>query len=129
MPWNLRNPEAADIAPDWLKPHCKPFLQALADQGHAHVAIRTYDRAAALFCHEVSRRGLRRGQLTGATLTKVRASALGRMHPTKHDQKKYSLDRFIDANRNVTRARRIAVSLSVSPSFRWQTKQARVRLK
>ena len=97
MPWSTKKPAASEIAPDWLKPHCKQFLQALTDKGYANVTIRTYDRAAALFCHEVSRLGLRRGQLTGATLTKVRASALGRMHPTKHDQKKYCLDRFIDA--------------------------------
>jgi uncharacterized protein len=37
------------------------------------------------------------GQLVGATLTKARAAALCGMHPNKCDQKKYCLDRFIDA--------------------------------
>ncbi len=69
----------------------------LSDQGYAAVTMRSYDGAADLFCQEVSRRGLRSGQLVGATLTKARAAALGRMHPNKYDQKKYCLDRFIDA--------------------------------
>ena len=61
------------------------------------MTLRSYDGAAALLCQEVSRQGLRSGQLVGATLTKARAAALGRMHPNKYDQKKYCLDRFIDA--------------------------------
>jgi integrase/recombinase XerD len=97
MPWKLKNPAAADIAPDWLQPYCTQFLRKLSDQGYALVTLRSYDGAAALLCHEVSRRGLRSDQLVGATLTKARAAALGKMHPNRYDQKKYCLDRFIDA--------------------------------
>jgi integrase/recombinase XerD len=97
MPWTLKNPAAADIAPDWLQPYCTQFLRKLADQGYARFTLRTYDRAAALFCSEVARRGLHSSQLVGTTLTKVRAVALGKMHPNKYDEKKYCLDRFIDA--------------------------------
>lgn len=59
MPWKLKNPAAADIAPDWLQPYCTQFLRKLSDQGYALVTLRSYDGAAALLCHEVSRRGLR----------------------------------------------------------------------
>jgi hypothetical protein len=97
MPWKLKNPAAAHIAPDWLQPYCTQFLRKLSDQGYAAVTLRSYDGAAALLCHEVSRRGLRSDQLVGATLTKARAAALGRMHPNKYDQRKYCLDRFINA--------------------------------
>ncbi len=34
MPWSSRKPTANEIAPDWLKPHCKRFLQHLLDQGY-----------------------------------------------------------------------------------------------
>jgi hypothetical protein len=91
MPWTLKNPAAADIAPDWLQPYCTQFLRKLSDQGYALVTLRSYDGAAALLCHEVSRRGLRSDQLVGATLTKARAAALGKMHPNRYDQKKYCL--------------------------------------
>ena len=94
MPWKLKNPAAADIAPDWLQPYCTQFLRKLSDQGYALVTLRSYDGAAALLCHKVSRRGLRSDQLVGATLTKARAAALGKMHPNRYDQKKYCLDRF-----------------------------------
>jgi hypothetical protein len=97
MPWKLKNATAVDVAPDWLQPYCTQFLRNLSDQGYAAVTLRSYDAAAALLCHEVSRRGLRSDQLVGATLTKARAAALGRMHPNRYDQKKYCLDRFIDA--------------------------------
>jgi len=97
MPWKLKNPAAADIAPDWLQPYCTQFLRKLSDQGYAAVTLRSYDGAAALLRDEVSRRGLRSDQLVGTTLTKARAAALGRMHANKYDQKKYCLDRFIDA--------------------------------
>ena len=97
MPWKLKNPSATDIAPDWLKPHCKRFMQKLADEGYARFTLRTYDKAAALFCSEAAHRRLDSGQLVGATLTKIRAAAIGRMHPNKYDQKKYCLDRFINA--------------------------------
>jgi hypothetical protein len=97
MPWSIKKPAAADIAPDWLKPYCKQFLQKLADQGYAAATMRTYNGAAALFCQEIARRRVRSGQLVGATLTKARTAALGRMHPNKYDQKKYCLERFIDA--------------------------------
>jgi integrase/recombinase XerD len=97
MPWSIKKPTAADIAPDWLQPYCKQFLQKLADQGYAPATRRTYDGAAALFCQEVARRGLGNGQLVGQTLSKVRASALKGMHPNKHHQKIYCLERFIDA--------------------------------
>jgi hypothetical protein len=80
MPWKLKNPAAADIAPDWLQPYCTQFLRKLSDQGYAAVTLRSYDGAAALLCHEVSRRGLRSDQLVGATLTKARAAALGKRH-------------------------------------------------
>lgn len=97
MPWSTKKPVAAEIAPDWLQSYCRQFLQTLADQGYARVSMRTYDRAIALFCSEVARRRLDSSQLVGATLTKVRAAALAGMHPNKYDQKRYCLDRFIDA--------------------------------
>jgi len=34
MPWKIKNPAAADIAPDWLQPYCEQFMQQLADQGY-----------------------------------------------------------------------------------------------
>jgi site-specific recombinase XerD len=97
MPWKLKNATAVEFAPDWLQPYCAEFLRKLSEQGYAVVTLRSYDAAATLLCHEVSRRGLRSDQLVGATLTKARAAALGRMHPKKYDQKRYCLDRFIDA--------------------------------
>jgi hypothetical protein len=36
MPWKIKNPEAADIAPDWLQPYCKQFMLQLADQGYVN---------------------------------------------------------------------------------------------
>jgi precorrin-6B methylase 1 len=78
MPWKLKNATAVDIAPDWLQPYCAEFLRKLSEQGYAVVTLRSYDAAATLLCHEVSRRGLRSDQLVGATLTKARAAALGR---------------------------------------------------
>jgi hypothetical protein len=89
MPWKLKNAKAVDIAPDWLQPYCTQFLRKLSDQGYAAVTLRSYDAAAAMLCDEVSRRGLRSDQLVGATLTKARAAALGRLHPNRYDQKKY----------------------------------------
>ena len=75
MPWSIKKPTAADIAPDWLQPYCKQFLQKLADQGYAPATMRTYDGAAALFCQEVARRGLGNGQLVGQTLSKVTSAS------------------------------------------------------
>ena len=97
MPWSIKKPAAADIAPDWLRPYCHQFQQRLTDEGYSTATIRTYDAAAALFCSEVVRRGIRCGPLVGTTLTKVRGAALGSMQPIKYDQKKYCLERFIDA--------------------------------
>jgi site-specific recombinase XerD len=97
MPWKIKNPEATDIAPDWLQPYCKQFMQQLADQGYTTATVRTYDGTAALFCREVSRRGLRKGELVGRTLSKTHAAALKAMHPNKYNQKRYCLERFIDA--------------------------------
>ena len=91
MPWKIRKPAAADIAPDWLQPYCTQFLRKLSDQGYAAVTLRSYDGAAGLLCHEVARRGLRSDQLVGATLTKARAAALGRMHPNKYAQSHHHL--------------------------------------
>jgi site-specific recombinase XerD len=97
MPWAVKKPAAAEIAPDWLQPYCKQFMQDLAEQGYARCSLRIYDRAAAIFCSEVARRGLRSDQLTGATFTRVRTGALRKMHPKKYDERRYCLDRFIDA--------------------------------
>jgi integrase/recombinase XerD len=97
MPWKIKNPAAADIAPDWLQPYCEQFMQQLADQGYTTATVRTYDGAAALFCQEVTRRGLRKGELVGRRLSKTHAAALKAMHPNKYNQKRYCLERFIDA--------------------------------
>jgi hypothetical protein len=48
MPWTLKNPAAADIAPDWLRPYYTQFLRKLSDQGYAAVTLRSYDGAAEL---------------------------------------------------------------------------------
>jgi hypothetical protein len=96
MPWKIKKPTAADISPDWLQPYCKQLLQKLADQGYAPATMRNYDGAAALFCQEVARRGLRRGELVGQTLSKAHAAALKAMHPNKYNQKRYCMERFID---------------------------------
>ena len=32
MPWSAKKPSAADIAPDWLLPYCKQFMQELIKQ-------------------------------------------------------------------------------------------------
>jgi site-specific recombinase XerD len=97
MPWKIKNPAATDIAPDWLQPYCEQFMQQLADQGYTTATVRTYDGAAALFCQEVTRRGLRKGELVGRRLSKTHAAALKAMHPNKYNQKRYCLERFIDA--------------------------------
>lgn len=97
MPWKTRNPAAADTAPEWLQPYCKQFMQRLADQGYTTATLRTYDGAASLFCEEVARRGFRKGQLVGRTLSKAHAAVLKAMHRNKYNQKVYCLERFIDA--------------------------------
>lgn len=94
MPRKIRMPAAADLAPDWLQPYRKQFLQKLAEQGYAPPTMRIYDGAAALFCQEIARRGLRKGELAGQTLSKARAAALKATHPNKY---KYCLERLIDA--------------------------------
>ena len=97
MPWKIRKPTSIERAPDWLKPHCKVFLQHLVDKGYASATIRTYEGAARLLCEEVARRGLRNGDLAGRTLSAVLAGALKAMHPNKYDQKRFCLERFVDA--------------------------------
>jgi integrase/recombinase XerD len=97
MPWSVENPAAADIAPDWLQPYCRQFMQTLADQGYARATMRGYDAAARLLCQEVAGRGLRKGELVGQTLSKAHAAALKSMHRNKYNQKRYCLERFIDA--------------------------------
>ncbi len=72
-------------------------MQQLADQGYTTATLRTYDGTATLFCQEVARRGLRKGELVGRTLSKTHAAALKAMHPNKYNQKRYCLERFIDA--------------------------------
>ena len=97
MPWTIKDLTAAEIAPDWLKPCCNEFLQTLAGQGYAPATMRTYDAAARLLCREVARQRLREGELVGRTLSKAHAAALKAMHPSKYSQKRYCLERFIDA--------------------------------
>lgn len=97
MPWTIRKSTAAGIAPDWLKPCCNEFLQTLAGQGYAPATMRTYDAAARLLCQEVARQRLREGELVGRTLSKAHAAALKAMHPSKYSQKRYCLERFIEA--------------------------------
>jgi hypothetical protein len=91
MPWSTKKPTAIEIAPDWLKPYCE------VDQGYAPATMRTYEGAARLLCEEVARRGLRKGEFVGRTLSATQAAALKAMHPNKYDQKRYCLERFIDA--------------------------------
>jgi site-specific recombinase XerD len=59
--------------------------------------MRTYEGSARLLCEEVARRGVRKGELVGQTLSSVHAAALKAMHANKYDQKRYCLERFIDA--------------------------------
>jgi integrase/recombinase XerD len=84
MPRSVKKPTAAEMAPDWLWPYCKQFLQKLADQGYASATMRTYDAAARLLCQEIAHRGLRKGELVGAALSNARAAALKAMHPNKY---------------------------------------------
>jgi hypothetical protein len=95
MPWSVKKPTAAEIAPDWLQPYCKQFMRDLAEQGYAQCSLRLYDRAAAIFCSEVARHGLRSDQLAGAIFQRVRAGALRKMRRNKYDERKYCLERFI----------------------------------
>lgn len=97
MPWSTRKPTAIEIAPEWLKPYCEQFLKDLVAQGYAPATMRTYEGAARLLCEAVARRGLREGQLIGQTLSATHAAALKAMHPNKYNQKRYCLERFIDA--------------------------------
>ena len=97
MPWSIKKPTAVETAPDWLKPHCKQFLHRLIVQGYAPATMRTYEGAVRLLCDAVACRGLRKGQLIGQALTAARAAALNAMHPNKYNQKRYCLERFIDA--------------------------------
>lgn len=87
---------AAETA-DWLEPHRLRFLKELTGQGYAVHTLRTYNAAAKLLCSEVQRRKIQEGQLVGTMLSKAHAAALEAMHPSRHDQKRYCLDRFIDA--------------------------------
>lgn len=89
--------QTAVAAVDWLEPHRVRFLKSLADQGYAVYTLRTYDAAAKLLCREVQRRKVQEGQLVGTVLSKAHAAALATMHTNKLDQKKYCLERFIDA--------------------------------
>ena len=82
---------------DWLEPHRVRFLKSLADQGYAAATMRTYDAAAKVLCREVSKRKLREGQFVGHMLSSAREAALAAMHPNKHDNKSFCLERFIDA--------------------------------
>jgi site-specific recombinase XerD len=97
MPWKVRKPTAAEIAPAWLRPYCEAFLQKLADQGYARATERIYDASARSLCEEVARRRIREGELVGRILEKVHAAGLKAMHPNKYDHKRYCLERFIDA--------------------------------
>jgi site-specific recombinase XerD len=106
MPWSVKKPTAAEIAPDWLQPYCKQFMQDLAEQGYARCSLRLYDRAAAIFCSEVARRGVRSDQLAGAVFQRVRAGALRKMHPNKYDERTYCLERFISMLVDAGAARR-----------------------
>lgn len=97
MPWKIKKPKAAEVAPDWLRPHCKQFREKLVDQGYAPDTIRTYDTAARLLCEEIARRGLGKGELAGRVLLEAQAAALKAIHPNKHTYIKYCLTRFVDA--------------------------------
>jgi site-specific recombinase XerD len=97
MTWSTRKPTAIEIAPDWLRPYCQQFLQKLAGQGYAPATMRTYEGAARLLCEEVAQRGLRKGELSGPTLSATQTAALKAMHPNKYNQKSFCLERFIDA--------------------------------
>jgi integrase/recombinase XerD len=97
MTWSVKPPTAAEVAPDWLRPYCKQFIQRLTDQGYAPATLRTYEAAARLLCEKVAQRELRKGQLVGRALSSVREAALAAMHPNKRDHKRFCLERFIDA--------------------------------
>ena len=84
-------------AADWLQPHRLRFLKSLADQGYAAATVRTYDAATKLLCREVLRRQIREGQLVDGRLLSARAAALAAMHQNKHDNKRFCLERFIEA--------------------------------
>jgi len=92
-----RNTEAAGTSASWLDPYRVRFLKVLSDQGYAALTLRIYDGAARLLCREVSRGGISDGQLVGKRLSNARVAALEAMHPSKYDQKRYCLERFIDA--------------------------------
>ena len=89
--------QTAVVAAHWLEPHRVRFLKSLADQGYAAATMRTYDAAAKVLCREVSKRKLREGHLVGHMLSSAREAALAAMHPNKHDNKSFCLERFIDA--------------------------------
>jgi hypothetical protein len=65
----VKKPEAAEIAPDWLKPYCKQLLSNLADQGCTSATLRTHERVAADFavlcsnCHRMIHRFADAGDL------------------------------------------------------------------
>ena len=61
------------------------------------LTMRTYEGAARLLCEQIARRGLRKGELVGRPLTAAHAAALEAIHPNKYNQKRYCLERFIDA--------------------------------
>ena len=92
-----RTTDKAAASVDWLDQHRLKFLKVLHNQGYAPATVRIYDGAAALLCRVVSGRELHDGQLVGQALSKVRTAALASMHANKYDQKRYCLERFIDA--------------------------------
>lgn len=77
----------------WLDPYRERFLESLSGQGYAAATVRTYDAAARLLCMEAERLGIAKGGLVARTLLATHTAVLAAMHPNK----RYCLERFIDA--------------------------------
>lgn len=83
MPWSVRKPSAAEIAPNWLKVYCEQFQEHLITQGYAACTCVTYDRAASALCAEIVRRKAAPDQLAGVQLVKLRDDALANLHANR----------------------------------------------
>ncbi len=92
-----RNPgdERADEA-GWPWSHRKTFLEGLAAQGYAAVTVQEYRTIAGRFCDAIEKRGLRIGDLDGATTERLRHSVLSGVTGSARSYAKCCARRFIE---------------------------------
>jgi integrase/recombinase XerD len=93
----VRNPrnERTDDA-GWPWSHRASFLERLAAQGYAAVTVQEYRKITGKFCDAIEKRGLRIGDLDGATTERLRHSVLSGVNGSARSYAKHCARRFID---------------------------------